>query len=382
MIPISTFFGWLNYMKYDEMAGLTSAIFSNSDMANEEEVNVYIDLGSMCDKLYNQTVDRSTDPTELSAVVINLAGHIRAYFRSMHSVRATIFFVYSPNDWILLRQMCEGWNDFYRDRRRKFPYLYKYISDSMNIVKMISDYLPGVYFISSEAETSGMILATIHKERESCNNHPNIIFTKEINLLQIPVYDTRSFIYYKNNLKGGSISIPITRDNAFRSYIKFTKRYNPAYDHPEGIVFVDLAKGFVKVSNRVKSIGTMINEFNPDAIDIFIALTNLPSRDLKHLLSWTEALKSINEIQNDIFVINDIVEVYNRVDYRCKIFNKCSLTQFVRRYQCVSVRHLAEMYKEMPEYNLDYRVDLTNSDELKYLNDHYFVKNYIELNKF
>jgi len=382
MIPVSTFFGWLNYMKFDEMAGLTSAIFSNSDMANEEEVNVYIDLGSMCDKLYNQVVDKSTDPTELSAVVINLAGHIRSYFRSVHSVRATIFFVYSPNDWVLLRQLYEGWNDFYRDRRNKFPYLYKYIADSMNIVKMVSDYLPKVYFISSEVETSGMILATIQKERESGNNHPNIIFTKEVNLVQIPVYDTRSFIYFKNNLKGGSVSIAITRDNAFKSYIKFTKRYNPAYDYPDGIVYVDPVKGFITVPNRVKTIGAMINEFNPDAIDLFIALTNLPSRDLKHLISWTEALKSINEIQNDIFVINDPVEVYNRVDYRCKIFKKCSLTQFIHRYQCVSVRHLAEMYKETPEYQIDYHIDLTNSDELKYLNDHYFVKNYIELNKF
>lgn len=382
MIPVSTFFGWLTYMKYDEMAGLTSAIFSNSDMSSEEEVNVYIDLGSMVDKLYNPTVDKSTDPTELSAVILNLAGHIRAYFRSIHSVESTIFFVYSPNDWSILRKMYHGWNDFYRDRRKKMPYLFKYINDSITIVKMICDYLPNVYLIRSEAECGGMIYATIQKERENGNNHPNIIFTKEINLLQIPVYDERSFIYYKNNLRGGSVSIPITRENAFKSYIKFTKRYNPAYDYPDGIVFVDPIKGFINVTNRVKSIGRMIEEFNPDTLDIFIALTNLPSRDLKHLLSWTCALKTLNEIKDDIFIINDIVAVYNDINYENKIFNKCSLTQFVRRYQCVSIRHQAELYKQMPDYTQEYRIDLNDPNELKYLNDHYFIKNYIELNKF
>ena len=386
MINVSTFFGWLNYLKYNEMAGLTSAIFFNSDMANETEVNVYIDLGSMCERLYNPTVERSMDPTELSSVIINLAGHIRSYFRSMHNVSTTIFFVYSDNDWSVLRKIYPKWNEFYKGKKKKYPYWFKYIRDSIKVVSLIVPYLYKVYLIKSDAECGTMILSTINKERSNGNNHPNIIFTKELNLIQIPIYDNRSFIYYKNCLKSHNQIFGITRENAFESYIKLTKRWSPVYANPDAIVFLYMMTNgdtrFVTKSKRLENIGKMVQNFNPDYFDLFIALSNLSSRDLKQLLSWTDALKAIDNFKDDIFIINDLEKIYNKLDLSCKIYSKCSLEEFITRYTCVSIKRQVSMYESMPDYNIDYRIDMSNADELKYLNDHYFIKNYIELNKF
>lgn len=382
MISVSKMFGWLNYMKYQDMAEITSAIFSNSDMSNDTEVNVYLDLGSMVDGLYGNIVEESNDPTELCSVILNLAGHIRAYFRSMHSVYCTIFMVYSPNDWNVLKKICIEYNS--RNHKANRVKLNKYIKDTMNIVEQIVSYIPNVYCINTLAETGGVIYDTILRERQNGNDHPNIIFTKEYNLLQIPALDSRSFIYYKQPNSRNRVCFGITKDNVMEWYIKLTKRYNPIFSDPDAIVYIQMIDGdlnkvkFLTKTRRIEELGRILKVFNPRMLPYFIALTNLPSRGLKYILPWSSTMEALYKLDSEF--VDDPEWVYNKLEYDTKIFNKIGYEEFINRYHCISIIHQAGLYRSLPFKN--YRIDLINSDEIKYLNDHYFIKNYIDLNKF
>lgn len=372
-------FGWLNYMKYEEMANITANMFKNS---NENEVNVYLDLGSMTDGLYGNIVERSNDPTELTAVVINLAAHIRAYFRSVHSVYATVFLVYSSNNWSILKNVCKEYNS--NNNKDSKKYMNKYIKDSMSIAEQICYYIPNVYFINSNAECGAVIYSTILKERLNGNNHPNIIFTKEYNLLQIPTIDNNSVIYYKQAMYRSKVCFGINKDNAMEQYIKLTKRYNPVFADPDAMVYVqllgdDISKAkFISKSKRMEHLGRILKVFDSRLLSYFIALTNLPSRGLKYVLSWSTAMEVLYKLQNDY--IDDAEWIYNNICYEAKIFNKIGYEEFINRYRCIDIRYQSMLYDQ--EHHKEYRIDLINSNELKYLNDHYFIKNYIDLNKF
>ena len=379
MINIAKMFGWLNYMKYEEMANITANMFKNS---NENEVNVYLDLGSMTDGLYGNIVERSNDPTELTAVVINLAAHIRAYFRSVHSVYATVFLVYSSNNWSILKNVCKEYNS--NNNKDSKKYMNKYIKDSMSIAEQICYYIPNVYFINSNAECGAVIYSTILKERLNGNNHPNIIFTKEYNLLQIPTIDNNSVIYYKQAMYRSKVCFGINKDNAMEQYIKLTKRYNPVFADPDAMVYVqllgdDISKAkFISKSKRMEHLGRILKVFDSRLLSYFIALTNLPSRGLKYVLSWSTAMEVLYKLQNDY--IDDAEWIYNNICYEAKIFNKIGYEEFINRYRCIDIRYQSMLYDQ--EHHKEYRIDLINSNELKYLNDHYFIKNYIDLNKF
>lgn len=379
MINIAKMFGWLNYMKYEEMANITASMFKNS---NENEVNVYLDLGSMTDGLYGNIVERSNDPTELTAVVVNLAAHIRAYFRSVHSVYATVFLVYSSNNWSILKNVCKEYNS--NNGKDSKKYMNKYIKDSMNIAEQICYYIPNVYFINSNAECGAIIYSTILKERLNGNNHPNIIFTKEYNLLQIPTIDNNSVIYYKQAMYRSKVCFGINKDNAMEHYIKLTKRYNPVFADPDAMVYVqllgdDISKAkFISKSKRMEHLGRILKVFDSRLLSYFIALTNLPSRGLKYVLNWSTAMEVLYKLQNDY--IDDAEWIYNNICYEAKIFNKIGYEEFINRYRCIDIRYQSMLYDQ--EYHKEYRIDLINSNELKYLNDHYFIKNYIDLNKF
>ena len=370
-------FGWANYMKYDELSVLTNNMFANTAMANETDVNVYLDIGSMVDVLYADSVKESNDPTELASVVLNLAGHIRAFFKTC-GVYATLFIVYSRNDWRVLREVCPDYNA--KSIKRTKTRVGEYIRDSMKIVKMIVPYLNRVYYIGGEAECGAMIYSAIRNERSIGNNHPNIIFTKEINLLQIPAMDPYSVIYNKNTRKQKRVCYGVNQMNVIETYLKLTRRFNPAYTNPNAAVLIRMLKGvphFIDVTNRVREIGEMVREFDPRKLSYLIALTSLFSRNLWFLMSWTEALKGLHRLET---FVDDPRWVYDRLPIDLKIYDRIGVDEFIGRYRAVSVAHQADLYSKSK--HPDYRIDLMNSDELKYLNDHYFVTNFIDLNKF
>lgn len=386
MIEISKMFGFLSYMKFDQLRTITIDMFANTDMATATEVNIFIDASSFVERLFSPEVE-AKDPTMLASAVVNLAGHLRLYFRSVHGTESQIFIVYSKNNWNVLKKLLPEWNSHNINKYETHKFMAQYIKDSMKMVEMVCKYLPRVYYITSEAETSAMIYGHILNERAFGNNNPNIILTREPNMLQIPGIDPHTVIYYKHTHLRDKFCFGINQSNVMMNFLKLTGRYNPVFSNPDAMVLIysicdDITKvNFVEKSKRTVDLAYEISRFNPKHLSHFIALTNLGSRWVKFLLNWPVALKAINKINDDLQIMDNL-EFYNKLDFYTKIFEKIGYHEFDKRLKCISIQYQSNLYINTPYFKSFQKVDLNNGDELKYVNDHFFKDNYITLDKF
>ena len=381
-MDIRQVFGWLNYSKYSEMALVTKKLFKDSKLGSSEVVNCYIDLGSMVDVIYNNPILNVNDPRELCSVILNLGAHIRGYFRSCHNVYTMLYFVYSDNEWQLLKKI---YSEYLSKTNNKKNYReYKYIRDCMKLVKMITRYLPNTFYIESEAESDGIILATIRKEESMGNEYPNIVFSRNIAMTQLPTLNDKTFIYYKKIYQGYSVLYGVSGENSIISYLKFTGRYNPLYDH-KGYIIIHVNNDlkdtkFYTKTNRSATIARRLFMMNPKYLGAFMAYTGLSSRYIRSKINWQ---MSLNALYNISEYIPDPEWIYDNSNLNPAARNRISKQEFVQRYKVVSSEYHANLYKQSMDYTIDYHINLQNTDELKYVNDHYFNnRNFIDLNKY
>lgn len=382
MIP-SKLFVIQNYIKYQVMNDLTISTFKGTSMEREDMVNVYIDLGSMLDKMYNPYITLDSDPTALAAAILNLAGHMRSYFIRHHNIYSNIFFCYSKNNGAYQRLLYPEWNSGYIARREANKQLTAYIDNSLKLVGSVCKYLPAVYFVSREAEASGVIYSTIQNERRTGNNHPNIILTKEMNTFQIPAIDDRSFIYYKNAKFNCNVAHAVGKKDVIPYYLRFTNRYNPIILEPGVdvlvLAFKDISRAkFITKATPCKE-DDLVKSTDGSWLPLLITLTNLPSRQIKSMLNWSRALKFINTLN---LGDTDARYIYDRLIPFTKGSVGMTFDDFQRRFNALSIMHQSMIYDESVESSVDYRIDINNPGELQYINDHYFKGNFIELNKF
>lgn len=364
------------------MSKVTSRLFKDSKLGNSEVVNCYLDLGSMVDAIYNNPILSINDPRELCSVILNLGAHIRGYFRSCHDVYAILYFVYSDNEWKLLKKI---YHEYLSKSNLKKNYReYRYVRDCMKLVKMITRYLPNSFYIESDTESDGIILATIKKEESTGNEYPNIVFSRNVAMTQLPTLDDKTFMYYKKIYQGYSILYGVDEVSAMISYLKFTGRYNPLYDH-DGYVLVHVvneikdAKFYTK-TNRTTAIARRLSMMNPKYLGSFIAYTGLSSRDISSKINWQMGLSALYNISE---YVPDPDWIYDNSTLNQAARARISKQEFVQRYKAVSSEYHANLYKQSIDYSIDYHINLQNSDELKYVNDHYFNnRDFIDLNKF
>lgn len=369
-------------MKYSEMNIVTKRLFKDSPLGDAQVVNCYIDLGSMVQVIYNNPMLKINDPRELCSVILNLGAHIRAYFRAYHSVYSIIYFVYSDNEWDVLKKIYPEYLS--RSNHKKNYREYNYVKDCMKLVKIISKYLPNTYYIESDSESDGVILATIWKEQSLDNNYPNIVFTRNIALAQLTTLDDKTFMYYKKIYKGYSVLYGVSYENVLINYLKFTGRYSPLYDN-EGYIIIHVrndikdAKFYTK-TNRSASISKKLKMMNPKYLGAFIAYTGLASRDITSRVNWQIALNALYNIEE---YIPNPEWIYDHSNLSPAICKRISKDEFIQRYKIASSEYHASLYKQSIDYKLDYRLDSGNADELKYVNDHYFKDgDFIDLNRY
>ena len=88
----SILFGY--YIKYTKLQELVGAAFANSAPSNS--IDIYVDIFDMLKPIYGKDIYADKQYVIVSAV-INLAAHLRGYFRKYHHMYTRIFLVYADN---------------------------------------------------------------------------------------------------------------------------------------------------------------------------------------------------------------------------------------------------------------------------------------------
>lgn len=148
-------------------------------------VNVYINMEPVLRKLLSVTNENYSRVSkinlkEFTSNIINLAAHYRLFF-SKHKLYSKIY-VYIPtpqSSYINTSFIDEYRQGYYHNmtKNAKYKNLGNVISDSQEIVQLISEYIEGVYFIESGSIENSLIPYIINSENN--DNFDNFIVSND-----------------------------------------------------------------------------------------------------------------------------------------------------------------------------------------------------------
>lgn len=251
-----------DYIRYDTMYGMTMHAFDGTPEGNSDFVNVFIDVNSMLRFMYSTIPYQMQDYTCITASMVNLCAHIKAYFWSRHMTFAKVFLVYGDNN---PGGMVEGYNGHYLTAVEAKKELKPIIEASMDLLNILMPYVNECYFVQGKnVETAAIIYDMI--EILSSTGGPNIIYTKDSFDYQLVALCPRTFIYRPKKANNMDLSWDVTKTTLIERYrLEHKLVHDPS-----------------------------LNERIPYYMLPFImAMSGLKSRDIRGPMNITEAMKTV-----------------------------------------------------------------------------------------
>lgn len=351
-----------NFIRYERLKDLTLTQFANS---NADKVNIYIDISSLFKTIF-QYDDIIQDRTLICSMILNLAAHYRAYYKSRHGVHAYIYLVYARSKLVLTQQeyYIPQWSslpEFGKDSSRV-----NNIKVNMELLKLIAPYFPDVYFIDSPASSAVEIKNLITKN----TGYPNIIISKDTMCWQIPALYLSTCIFRPRRTKSEDTSYVVNHSNLISMYIS---SYNRGTIAQESIIPSEL-------------------------FALYLALSSYKDRGLYAYYSYKDAIKKIHQLINtqriypglnsDVSMVKVLTEL--NIENSSMITKKCGdiddgynrhMFNLVDRYHLIELSRLTQIYQmQFPQsHDESWKFSKEDPDSVRELNDKYFVKNPIDI---
>jgi len=360
-IPLE-YFIYSNFIKYDKLKEITLNQFANSPYANSTEINLFIDMATILRPLYKRTV--WGDDLLLSAAVLNMCAHFRAYYWSRHGVITNIHIIHSDESIELVQDM-RVLNDglIQKMGSDKIPCKPRdeEIEKNISLLKLLVPYFSRLYFISGHVIPSVMINNLLN--RYGNNNCPNIIITKDLLSWQIPTIHPNSFVFRPRKTNDMDASFCVERNNVWfhwRSYV-----------------------------NHIKEAQNV--NLPPELLSLYIALTSFKERALYSYYSSKDAVKILTKLLEDRLIL----PAYNTPEAidnvlmpltKKKILSKHSeyengyTLNLSYRYSRVDLVKMTNLYQAYPEASdMSWFYSKIDPVGLQEINDKYYVKNPIDI---
>lgn len=193
----------VNKIKYTQLD-----VFVKESFPDGDSVNLFIDLYSMINLLYNTNsvkkleMDMSKIKYRLVLNLLNTVAHYRHYFYSRYKVTSKIYIYNSDVIPEYNNNICNGYKSSKFEKRSSSNTLYltlnEYVNEEINFFKDISAYLQDIYFIDTGDVDIDIIPRYIIKEY-SKKNDVNIIITKNIKTFQLVKLEKTFILYPSRN---------------------------------------------------------------------------------------------------------------------------------------------------------------------------------------
>ena len=159
------------YIKYTKMKELVDQAFLNTPQCNC--IDIYVDVFDMLKPIYSKDVYADKQYVIVSSV-INLAAHLRQYFKKYHNMWTKIYLVYADNSTNNHKQFCrEFGNDDYR-KTLNYERNNQIITSQLEMARILIAYIEDVYFVRKNTMFPIFVYDNILKS----NGIPSIIITK------------------------------------------------------------------------------------------------------------------------------------------------------------------------------------------------------------
>ena len=334
------------YIKYDKMNELYKMSFTNTP---KYCMDVYVDVYDMLKPIYTRNIYANKQYTIVSSV-INLAAHLRHYFKKYHRMTTNIFLVYADNSSNNHKQFC---NEFSDDYSNMFDYERnnQFILTQLELVRILTAYIDGVYFIKKTTMFPIFVYDNIIKNPGT----PAIILTKNNYAYQIPAFIPNTAVFRPRKYNAEDTSFSVFGGNILYQY------YNNI--------------------TKDKTLEYMSN-INPQHLSLLMSLTGNSQFNLRSVVTSTVAIRILYEAIIAGKLLNahtaDIGYAYSVMPDLLKYISDINLKY---RYNACDIVYQHLLYTQMPEA-LDYTwmVNFKDPATVQDINNRYFADNPLDLN--
>jgi len=217
-------------------------------------------------------------------------------------------------------------------------------------LKILCPYLEDIFFIQDSYETSVVVYDLICKNEAAFDPSPNIIFSKDIFMYQLPALKSDTVIFRSSKKDGQDQSWAVNHTNVIAKYIE---------------------------DSRGKCIDTFIN---PGLLSALMTMTNVPSRGINSIFSISKAISLLQEA-----ITNGII--LNQHNYSLSCFfgnlNTGDYENLDYRFKAIDILFQHTMYVNTPnaKNNIIGIKNLYDPETVKALNNQYFKNNPLDLNR-
>lgn len=141
-------------------------------LTKDSKVNIFINLEPVMRKLLNVTNEKYSrvskiNVKEFTSNVINLASHYRLFFSKNKMYSKIYLYFQTPQSSYINSSLISNYRDTYYHNLTKHPQyknLGNVISDSIDIIQLICEYIEGVYFIESGSIENSLVPMLVNQE--------------------------------------------------------------------------------------------------------------------------------------------------------------------------------------------------------------------------
>lgn len=340
------------YVKYDRLALLINSRFYNSSAT---EVHLYIDLQDILrhlDKFLCKSNLPINNPLILTSGIINMVAHYRNFFMTRYSCTTKIWIV----DSITNSLAPIHYKDFSQGQLSKNT---KNIVDlNMNFLPSLCQYINGVQYVQTTVDFVTKCKA-INEYENSAGSSPAICISKDPFAFQACEVPNMYILRPKKKMREQSdVSMLLDFNIVVVSYI-------------------------LEISKDPKIIGDIL----PNHLPLFMALTRVPSRNIKMLYHVNTAQNIIHNAMStgllNAGAIWDINSFISTIAQHCRgIIKPVDEYNIALRFAAIDTVHLQyESYKLLPEAKTYTGiVNLYDPEGVKGINNKYFKDCPLDLN--
>lgn len=172
-----------HFVRYNRLHRLVNSVFRGS---NATHINIFIDLYPILKNILSRSGRTDfEDTTALTSSVVNMCGFYRDFFRTFYGVYAHIYIIAGYNVPIANQKMVPGYNKVMVEKLQLQSQL-ELVELNLQLLEILCPYLPEIYFIKTDTETSVMMYHLItHNPIIVMEETPNMIITTDLYPLQL-----------------------------------------------------------------------------------------------------------------------------------------------------------------------------------------------------
>ena len=338
-----------NFVKYDTLDYLIHYAFAGS---KSNMLNIYIDLYG----LYHQIISRNyitnvKDQIELTSLIVNMCAHYRSYFKFL-GVYTKFYIISSYNIPKFNTSIIEEYNKTMK-QKLQMKNIVEMISLNEELLSTIVPYLPDIFFIKTNYESSVMIHHIINTEGKDI---PALIISKDIYPMQLCTINNNVSMIWPRKHYGEDTSLIICPKT-----------------HPEH----KLSFWSVFELKQWKSASYQnIRTLSTSNFALLLALNKLAERDIKCIFNISKAGNMLYEILGDreIKFAPDIL-----FDTLGDNVDQCLRDIVNARYKTIDIEYQYLLFSEDIESKVLKFENLNDPTAIQIINDKYFKNNPIDI---